>query len=126
MAFFGSIFRIREWTAAETWDLLKIVIIAVASFIMQFVDTSMLYHLVRGQGVIKLYIFYNMLEVADRLFSSFGQDILDALVWTASERGGKRRFVYTILHSLAAIVYASFHALLVLFQVCWILLLCEV
>jgi hypothetical protein len=56
---------------------------------MQFVDTSVMYHLVRGQGVIKLYIFYNMvsqfsliniitkksfqLEVADKLFSSFGQ-----------------------------------------------------
>lgn len=73
MALIGALLRIREWTAAETCDLLKIVIIVVASFLMQFVDTSMLYHLVRGQGVIKLYIFYNMLEVADKLFSSFGQ-----------------------------------------------------
>jgi hypothetical protein len=73
MALFGSLLRIREWTAAETCDVLKIIIILIASFIMQAVDTSVLYHLVRGQGVIKLYIFYNMLEVADRLFSSFGQ-----------------------------------------------------
>jgi len=29
---------------------------------MQFADTSMMYHLVRGQGVIKLYIFYNMVD----------------------------------------------------------------
>lgn len=40
---------------------------------MQFVDTSMLYHIVRGQSVIKLYILSSMLEVADKLFSSFGQ-----------------------------------------------------
>lgn len=73
MAICGSLLRLREWTAAETCDVLKIIIIVIASFIMQAVDTSMLYHLVRGQGVIKLYIFYNMLEVADRLFSSFGQ-----------------------------------------------------
>jgi hypothetical protein len=52
---------------------------------LQFVDTSVMYHLVRGQAVIKLYIFYNMLEVADKLLSSFGQDILDALYWTATE-----------------------------------------
>lgn len=64
MAFFGSILRIREWTAAETCDVLKIFIIIAASFLMQFVDTSILYHLVRGQGIIKLYIFYNMLEVS--------------------------------------------------------------
>ncbi|KAI6171162.1 hypothetical protein M3Y97_01069300 [Aphelenchoides bicaudatus] len=116
MAFFGSLLRIREWTAAETCDLLKIVIIVIASIFMQAVDTSMLYHLVRGQGVIKLYIFYNMLEVADKLFSSFGQDILDTLLWTASERGKKRRFILTTLHIFAAILYAALHALLVLFQ----------
>ncbi|KAI6186820.1 hypothetical protein M3Y98_00174400 [Aphelenchoides besseyi] len=116
MAVIGAVFRCRDWTAAETCDLLKITIIVVSSFMMQAVDTSMLYHLVRGQGVIKLYIFYNMLEVADKLFSSFGQDILDALLWTASERGGKRRVVSTILHWTVAVIYAAFHALLVLFQ----------
>lgn len=73
MTFFGWILRVKQWTSADTCDILKITIIIVASTIMQFVDTSMMYHLVRGQSVIKLYIFYNMLEVADKLFSSFGQ-----------------------------------------------------
>lgn len=73
MTFLGLILRIKQWTSADTCDILKISIIITASYIMQFVDTSMMYHLVRGQGVIKLYIFYNMLEVADKLFSSFGQ-----------------------------------------------------
>jgi len=50
------------------------------------VDTSMMYHLVKSQSVIKLYIFYNMLEVGDRLFSAFGQDTIDALLWTATEQ----------------------------------------
>ena len=45
----------------------------------------MIYHLVKSQSVIKLYIFYNMLEVGDRLFSAFGQDTIDALLWTATE-----------------------------------------
>lgn len=56
---------------------------------MRFIDTSVIYHVVRGQAVIKLYIFFNMLEVADKLFSSFGQDILDALFWTATEPKGE-------------------------------------
>lgn len=30
---------------------------------MHYVDYSMMYHLIRGQSVIKLYIIYNMLEV---------------------------------------------------------------
>lgn len=30
---------------------------------MHYVDYSMMYHLIRGQSVIKLYIIYNMLQV---------------------------------------------------------------
>lgn len=30
---------------------------------MSYVDYAMMYHLIRGQSVIKLYIIYNMLEV---------------------------------------------------------------
>ncbi|CAD5230716.1 unnamed protein product [Bursaphelenchus xylophilus] len=116
LAVIGRIFGTRVWTAAETCDLLKISIIITASLIMQLVDTSMLYHIVRGQGVIKLYIFYNMLEVADKLFSSFGQDILEALFWTASERGGKRKVASTFVQWCATVLYALLHALLVLLQ----------
>ncbi|CAD5226505.1 unnamed protein product [Bursaphelenchus okinawaensis] len=116
LAVIGKVAGSRVWTAAETCDFLKISIIIAASYIMQFVDTSMLYHIVRGQGVIKLYIFYNMLEVADKLFSSFGQDILEALFWTASERGGKRKMASTFLQWCATVLYALLHALLVLLQ----------
>ncbi|VDN56074.1 unnamed protein product [Dracunculus medinensis] len=64
MSIFGWLMCLRKWTSANTCDLLKALIIIITSFLMQ---------IVRGQGVIKLYIFYNMLEVADKLFSSFGQ-----------------------------------------------------
>lgn len=30
---------------------------------MNYVDTSMIYHIIKSQSVIKLYIFFNMLEV---------------------------------------------------------------
>lgn len=106
---------------------------------MSYVDYSMMYHLIRGQSVIKLYIIYNMLEVrsddqmtplmfitlivliskstnhlllllccqvADRLFSSFGQDILDALYWTATEpKEKKRAHIGVIPHFLMAVLY---------------------
>lgn len=65
-----------------------------------------MYHLIKSQSVIKLYIFYNMLEVGDRLFSAFGQDTIDALFWTATEpRGRKREHLGVIPHLLVAIVY---------------------
>ena len=45
----------------------------VCTFGMMQVDTSVLYHIVRGQSVIKLYVVYNMLDVsASMLLSYFG------------------------------------------------------
>ncbi|KAF7637252.1 hypothetical protein Mgra_00003219 [Meloidogyne graminicola] len=114
--FFGFLSKTKSWTPADTCDILKVLIIVCSCWFMQFVDTSMMYHLVRGQGIIKLYIFYNMLEVADKLFSSFGQDILDALFWTVSERSERSYFLSAIFHLFVAIVYALSHTLLILLQ----------
>ncbi|CAN7938917.1 unnamed protein product, partial [Ixodes hexagonus] len=102
---------------AEICDLLKGVILIAVCFLVSYVDTSMLYHIVKSQSVIKLYIFFNMLEVADKLFSSFGQDILDALFWTATEpRGKKREHLGVLPHLALAIGYVLLHCLLVMLQ----------
>ena len=45
-------------------DILKGVILIASLIIVNYIDTSMMYHLVRGQAVIKLYVFFNMLEVS--------------------------------------------------------------
>lgn len=46
--------------------------------------------------------------MADRLFSSFGQDILEALFWTATEpKGRKREHVGVIPHLILAIIYVG-------------------
>ena len=50
---------------AELCDLLKGVILISCCIIMNYVDVSMMYHLIRGQAIIKLYIFFNMLEVGN-------------------------------------------------------------
>nr|XP_020662235.1 transmembrane anterior posterior transformation protein 1 homolog isoform X3 [Pogona vitticeps] len=102
---------------AQVCDLFKGVILVICYFMMHYVDYSMMYHLIRGQSVIKLYIIYNMLEVADRLFSSFGQDILDALYWTATEpKERKRAHIGVIPHFFMAVLYVFLHAILIMVQ----------
>uniref|UniRef100_A0A8D8LKT5 Protein TAPT1 homolog n=1 Tax=Cacopsylla melanoneura TaxID=428564 RepID=A0A8D8LKT5_9HEMI len=102
---------------AEICDIIKATILILCSCLMCYVDTSMMYHLIKSQSVIKLYIFYNMLEVGDRLFSSFGQDTIDALFWTATEpRDKKRQHLGVIPHYLIALVYVFLHGVLVLLQ----------
>ncbi|XP_053681291.1 protein TAPT1 homolog [Anopheles nili] len=102
---------------AEICDLLKGTIWIICSYTLLYVDTNMLYHMIKSQSIIKLYIFYNMLEVGDRLLSAFGQDTIDALFWTATEpKHSKRQHLGTIPHFLFAIVYVTMHSVLVMFQ----------
>lgn len=56
---------------AEICDLLKACILIACSMIMSYIDTSMMYHLIKSQSVIKLYIFFNMLEVRICLYRVF-------------------------------------------------------
>lgn len=106
--FFSFVTRRRKenLTSSEICDLLKAVILVICSILMYYADTSILYHKIKSQSVIKLYIFYNLLEVGDRLFSSFGQDAIDALFWTATEkRAKKREHLGTVPHLIFAIIY---------------------
>ncbi|XP_011697240.1 PREDICTED: protein TAPT1 homolog [Wasmannia auropunctata] len=111
----------RYLSPAEVCDLLKGIVVVGCWVVTWKVDTSMMYHLVKSQSVIKLYIFYNMLEVGDRLFSAFGQDTIDALLWTATEprsRSNSTRTKHfgTLPHLLFAVAYVLLHSILVLFQ----------
>lgn len=95
---------------AEVCDLLKGIVVVGCWAATWKVDTSMMYHLVKSQSVIKLYIFYNMLEVGDRLFSAFGQDTIDALLWTATEprsrsNSARSQHLGTLPHLFFALTY---------------------
>lgn len=46
---------------------------------MWSLDPSRIYHSIRGQAVLKLYVVFNVLEICDKLCCSVGVDILDAL-----------------------------------------------
>ena len=56
---------------AEICDLLKGVVLIVCCVIMHYIDVSMMYHIIRGQTVIKLYIFFNMLDVRAHTLSTW-------------------------------------------------------
>ncbi|KAJ1512148.1 Transmembrane anterior posterior transformation protein 1 [Coelomomyces lativittatus] len=60
-------------------DLWKELLFILAFWgLLQF-DPSILYHDIRGQSLLKLYVVFNLLEVCDKLCSSFGLDVLDSL-----------------------------------------------
>ncbi|KAH8241350.1 hypothetical protein KR032_009241 [Drosophila birchii] len=102
---------------AEICDLLKGVIWVTVTLIMLSVDTNRVYHIIKSQSIIKLYIFYNMLEVGDRLLSAFGQDTIDSLFWTATEpKHSKREHFGVLTHVIFTLIYVFLHSGLIMFQ----------
>ena len=83
--------------AAQKADILRMLLLVVSTIILApLTDASRIYHSIRGQDTIKLYVIFNALEVsfdhdswgiggadlhqiADRLCASIGQDVLDCL-----------------------------------------------
>lgn len=70
-------FKIRS--AAELSDFGCFLIMACGVTLLQRTDISLIYHMIRGQGTIKLYVVYNVLEIFDKLCQNFNGDVLQTL-----------------------------------------------
>ncbi|XP_023524695.1 protein POLLEN DEFECTIVE IN GUIDANCE 1-like isoform X1 [Cucurbita pepo subsp. pepo] len=66
-------------SSAELSDFGCFLIMASGVALLELTDISLIYHMIRGQGTIKLYVVYNVLEIFDKLFQSFGGDVLQTL-----------------------------------------------
>lgn len=64
---------------AQLCDLCRGLLLITCWYGLAFINMSRLYHYIRGQSVLKLYVIFNMLQISDRLFCSFGEDILESL-----------------------------------------------
>ncbi|GAN06292.1 DUF747-domain-containing protein [Mucor ambiguus] len=71
--------RFLRLKASQKCDLLKGFLIIITCIVMCWLDPSRIYHSIRGQAVLKLYVVFNVLEICDKLCCSVGVDILDAL-----------------------------------------------
>ncbi|KAI0477902.1 DUF747-domain-containing protein [Xylariaceae sp. FL0804] len=66
-------------TSYHKADLLQGAVLVCSSVALMNLDASRMYHFIRAQSSMKLYVIYNILEVGDRLLSAIGQDILECL-----------------------------------------------
>ncbi|KJE90280.1 hypothetical protein CAOG_08528 [Capsaspora owczarzaki ATCC 30864] len=120
LTFLRSLFTKRPgMDASQVCDVLRGVLVLTCCVGLEFMDSSRLYHSIRGQSVIKLYVIYNMLEIVDKLCCSIGQDILDSVFWTATEPSRPRgqHVMGTLPHLLLAIIYVFGHAVIIFYQV---------
>ncbi|KAF2092527.1 DUF747-domain-containing protein [Rhizodiscina lignyota] len=101
-------------------DLLKgLLVIASCSILLRF-DASRMYHSIRGQAAIKLYVIYNVLEVADRLLSAIGQDVLECLFSGEvlnRDANGRSKVLRPLWMFILALIYNVVHATALFYQV---------
>lgn len=65
----------------QGYDIMRGAMFVVGCIALRQINMSQIYHFIRGQSMIKLYVLTSMLEIVDKLLCSFGQDAFDALHW---------------------------------------------
>lgn len=101
-------------------DMLKTLLVVLSCYILsRATDASKMYHSVRGQDVVKLYVIFNVLEIADRLCCSFGQDLLDSLFsrsTLARRKDGSQPFLRPLGFFVLSLGYILAHTLVLFYQ----------
>ncbi|CAG8538909.1 3330_t:CDS:1 [Funneliformis caledonium] len=106
---------------SQKCDLLKGLLIILVCLALQNVEASQIYHIIRGQSAIKLYVIFNVLEILDRLCCSFGGDILDSL-FSRSTLGNRKED--SKIHPnwrpvnffILALIYILIHSIILFYQ----------
>ncbi|ERM93821.1 hypothetical protein AMTR_s00138p00039840 [Amborella trichopoda] len=80
---FLNIRQFQRPRAAELSDFGCFVVLVCGVTLLQATDISLIYHIIRGQGTLKLYVVYNVLEIFDKLCQSFGADAVQVLFSSA-------------------------------------------
>jgi hypothetical protein len=101
-------------------DILKGLLVIASCFVLMRFDASRMYHGIRGQSAIKLYVIYNVLEVCDRLLSAVGQDVLECLFSRETldrNPDGRSKILRPLGMFTLALIYTVAHATALFYQV---------
>ncbi|APA08472.1 hypothetical protein SS1G_02165 [Sclerotinia sclerotiorum 1980 UF-70] len=101
-------------------DLLQGAVIIFSSFFLMKLDASRMYHSIRAQSAIRLYVIYNLLEVFDRLASALGQDIFECLFSDETlerDSDGRSKVLRPLGMFVLALIYNVVHAAALFTQV---------
>ncbi|XP_027345076.1 protein POLLEN DEFECTIVE IN GUIDANCE 1-like [Abrus precatorius] len=75
--------KFKRPSTVELSDFGCFLIMACGVTVLLQIDISLIYHMIRGQATIKLYVIYNVLEIFDKLCQGFIGDVLQMLLHSA-------------------------------------------
>ncbi|CAK7200464.1 hypothetical protein SEUCBS139899_003159 [Sporothrix eucalyptigena] len=107
-------------TSFHKADLLQGAVILCSSLALMNLDASRMYHFIRAQSAVKLYVIYNLVEVGDRLLSALGQDIFECLFSSETlsrTASGRSKILLPFGMFCLSLVYNIAHTLVLFYQV---------
>ncbi|RKP30658.1 DUF747-domain-containing protein, partial [Metschnikowia bicuspidata] len=79
-------------------------------------EVSRLYHDIRGQAHIKLYVMFGVLEVTDKLLSSVSLEVFTVLVGISFSDTSLRNMSKLLLFSILALLFSACHSYALIYQ----------
>ncbi|KAI1102711.1 DUF747-domain-containing protein [Jackrogersella minutella] len=107
-------------TSYHKADLLQGFVLICSAMALMNLDASRMYHFIRAQSSMKLYVIYNILEVGDRLLSALGQDILECLFSSETlsrNSSGRSKVLLPFGMFILSLVYNVIHTMCLFYQV---------
>jgi Eukaryotic membrane protein family len=92
---------------SHLYDLMRGSFMVLSCYVLMQLNMSRMYHYIRGQTLIKLYVLTAMLEIFDKLLCSFGQDAFDSLYCITRMRPDPRSILFAFL---VTAVYTTLHS----------------
>lgn len=112
LAIYDLLFSRRRLAISRKGDLVKGLIAIAALFGLLRLNPSRVYHGIRGQADVKLFVIYSMLEVADKFCCALGQDVLDCLTSLPTTLSTSR----TIGFGLATFAHITIHSFVLMWE----------
>ncbi|KAJ2882009.1 hypothetical protein IWW38_005716, partial [Coemansia aciculifera] len=107
---------VRWLSPTQLFDFYRGLLLIVTCSILCHMDAAQMYHSIRAQSSLKLYFIFSALDIFDRLLSSFGHDVMDALQSTVTDPRSQRWKSGAAYFALAQI-YMLVHTLVLFYQV---------
>ncbi|CAD6622639.1 XXYS1_4_G0005000.mRNA.1.CDS.1 [Saccharomyces cerevisiae] len=100
-------------TSREYKERCMIFIIVISSILLSKLDTSKLYHRIKRQSTMKLYMLFSVLEMADKMLASLGQSLLTVML---SRKNSERILLHKCLLVSMSLTYVTIHGYVLVYQ----------
>lgn len=91
-------------------------LIIIACIVLSYLDTSKVYHKIKRQNTMKLYMLFNVLEMCDKMLASIGQSLLNVLLSNVAAQHYRHDRKKQILFVTLSAFYLIAHGYILIFQ----------